>query len=224
MNQQVNFDEFTDTYNAHLKEQTKLFTSNDGYFAQYKVDITKKIIANPLTILEFGCGIGRNVPFLKKAFPNSTIVGTDISLDSLAYAHKANPDVQFIPTAELSNSEMRFDLIFVASVYHHIPCNQRANVTKLLYNSLAPRGQLIIFEHNPYNPVTRKIVSNCPYDEGVVLLAPRTLKNFVREAGFELYRQGYCLFFPPWIPLMNAIEPYLKWLPMGGQYWVHATK
>jgi SAM-dependent methyltransferase len=224
MTEQVNFDEFTETYNAHLKEQTKLFTSNDGYFAQYKIDITKSISANPATILEFGCGIGRNIPFLKKAFPRSNIIGTDISLESLAVAQKTNPEVQFIPTTELSSSNMRFDLIFVASVYHHIPYNQRANVTKLIYESLAKQGQVIIFEHNPYNPVTRKIVSACPYDEGVILLAPRTLKKYVREAGFDLYRQGYCLFFPPWLPKFNTIEPYLKWLPLGGQYWVHATK
>ncbi len=224
MTEEVNFDEFTETYNSLLKEQTKLFTSDDGYFAQYKINITKTISENPAKILEFGCGIGRNIPFLKEAYPNSTIFGTDISIESLDVAKKLNPQVQFVATSELPSCESHFDLIFVASVYHHIPCSQRANVTKLLYQSLAPGGQLIIFEHNPYNPVTRKIVSSCPFDKGVILLAPRTLKKYVREAGFDLYRQGFCLFFPPWLPLLNNIEPYLKWLPLGGQYWVHATK
>jgi SAM-dependent methyltransferase len=224
MTQQINFDDFTENYSAQLKEQTKLFTSDDSYFAQYKINITKKISKNPARILEFGCGIGRNISFLRAAFPDADIFGSDISLQSLTIAREMNPRVQFFSEKELSSRDELFDLIFIAGVYHHISPMQRTNVTKLLYKRLTPEGQLMIFEHNPYNPITRKIVSSCPYDKGVILLAPRTLKNHVREAGFGFYRQGFCLFFPPWLPFLSKLDPYLKWLPLGGQYWIQAVK
>ena len=37
-------------------------------------------------------------------------------------------------------------------------------------------GQLIIFEHNPLNPITRKIVKECEYDEDAILLTPKKNK------------------------------------------------
>lgn len=224
MTEQINFDDYTANYSAQLKEQTKLFTSDDAYFAQYKVNITKALTNTPARILEFGCGIGRNISFLKTAYPGAEIYGSDISLESLAVAREMNPQVQFIPEAELAGRNERFDLIFIAGVYHHIPCSERSSVTKQLYDRLAPGGELMIFEHNPYNPITRRIVSSCPYDKGVVLLSPKSLSQFIVDAGFSLFHRGYCLFFPPWLPYLSKLEPYLRWLPLGGQYWVRAIK
>ena len=35
---------------------------------------------------------------------------------------------------------------------------------------LSEKGNIFITEHNPYNPVTRKIVSECAYDKDAILL------------------------------------------------------
>ena len=50
-----------------------------------------------------------------------------------------------------------FDLVFVAGVFHHIPPEERQGAADAVAAHMAPGGSLVVFEHNPYNPVTRKL-------------------------------------------------------------------
>lgn len=44
----INFDDYTNDYNKMLRQQTEFFTSDETYFAQYKVQIVRdKIIGEP---------------------------------------------------------------------------------------------------------------------------------------------------------------------------------
>lgn len=225
MNKPVDFDKFTGNYDQLLQEQTGFFSKSDVYFAQYKVDLACALVAQPVTrILEYGCGTGRNIPFLKKAFPVAKVVGSDISKASLALAKSEQPDVDFFVEGEAGSIGGEFELIFVAGVFHHIPPSARSAAMQLLYSRLAPRGQVIIFEHNPYNPVTRRIVSNCAYDEDAVLLPPRELRALLSSAGFSRVQHGYCLFIPPSFSKLLWLERHLTWLPLGGQFYASANK
>jgi hypothetical protein len=82
---------------------------------------------------------------------------------------------------------------------------------------------LTVFEHNPFNPVTRRIVNTCPYDADAVLLKPSELIGLLRQAQLIPSNQAYCLFIPPKFSSLAPLERYLQWLPLGGQYWVSAN-
>lgn len=225
MTNQVNFDDYTQNYNQLLREGTGFFSSNEEYFAKYKVDLIRKRINSPVyRLLEYGCGIGRNIPFLQEAFPSATIFGSDISGASLEIARQENINIEFLQENEHLEFTESFDLIFVAGVFHHIPVVQREQVIRTLYNRLSPGGQLFIFEHNPFNPITRRIVNNCPYDEDAILIKPSELTMMLREAEFIIDSKAYCLFVPPALSILSQIENKLGWLPLGGQYWVHASR
>jgi len=221
----VDFDDYTDNYNSLLRESTGFFTENEAYFAKYKVDILRREVP-PTTkrLLEYGCGIGRNIPFLRAAFPEATIAGSDISAASLEIARKENPGVEFFLEQADTNVAEPYEVIFIAGVFHHIPVRERASVMKALYQRLAPGGTIVIFEHNPFNPVTRKIVNDCPYDKDAVLLKPSNLKTLLIDAGLPVRRSAYCLFVPPSLSVLLPLEAKLGWLPLGGQYWVKATR
>lgn len=221
----VDFDDYTDNYNSLLRESTGFFTKNEAYFAKYKVEILRSAVpVGTKRLLEYGCGIGRNIPYLRAAFPDATIIGSDISAASLEIARKENPDIEFfIEPTELASGDL-YEVIFIAGVFHHIPMNERPVVMKTLYHRLAPGGMIVIFEHNPYNPVTRKIVSDCPYDRDAVLLKPSELRKLLIDAGLSVQRSTYCLFLPPSLQALLPFEEKLGWLPLGGQYWVKATR
>jgi trans-aconitate methyltransferase len=223
MNNKVNFDNYTDNYNDLLRESTKFFSTNEQYFAKYKVDFVHAAVKHPVrTILEYGCGIGRNIRHLQSAFPGATVTGTDISEASLTIAAEENPGVHF--EAEHDKLELGiFDLIFVAGVFHHIPSAQRSSAMQKLASRLSPSGTLAIFEHNPYNPVTRRIVNTCPYDADAVLLRPSEMFALFNQAKLKPSKKAYCLFIPPKLSKLTLIERYLEWLPLGGQYWVKAS-
>lgn len=226
MTDPVDFDKYTEQYNRLLQERTSFFSKSDAYFAKYKVDLMKAHVgqAPVQRLLEYGCGIGRNIPYLKEAFPGAEIVGTDISRASLDIARQDQPGVEFIVEDTAGSDLGRFDLIFVAGVFHHIPVPQRTQASELLYQRVNESGNLFIFEHNPYNPVTRRIVSNCPYDEDAVLLAPKELRQYLLAAGFRHEQTQYCLFIPPGLSKLTWLETKLGWLPLGGQYFVHVAK
>jgi SAM-dependent methyltransferase len=223
MIKRVDFDEYTDNYNELLGEKTKFFSASDEYFARYKIELVRKAIKTPVKrILEFGCGIGRNIPFLQQAFKQATVVGSDISRASLEVATRENPGVEFICEEDAAIQVGKFDLIFVAGVFHHIPVDHRVSAARTLRDRLTQSGDIFVFEHNPYNPVTRRIVNTCPYDEDAVLLKPSELKGILRTANLFVDRAEYCLFVPPRLSMFSSLEAKLAWLPLGGQYWVHA--
>lgn len=218
--EKVDFDHYTENYNQLLREGTGFFSSNEEYFARYKVAVVRERTRVPVKrVLEYGCGIGRNIPFLRQAFPGAEVVGTDISVASLKTARIENPGVRF--EAEVGNLDLgRFDLIFVAGVFHHIPPADRQDAMRTIANRLSPSGKAFVFEHNPYNPVTRRIVNNCPYDADAVLLRPVELTGLFRSSGMQTDSKEYCLFVPPRFAALASVEKHLGWLPLGGQYWV----
>lgn len=225
MNKPVDFDNFTHNYNELLNEKTKFFSSSEEYFAHYKVNIIRQTISPSVTrVLEYGCGIGRNIPFLQAAFPNASILGSDIAPASLEMARNENPGVDFFQEGNITAEIGLFDLIFVAGVFHHIPPNLRADVFNTLFERLSPNGRIVIFEHNPFNPITRRIVSTCPYDEDAILLKPSEIKKGLKKAGLVVERHSYCLFIPPRFSNLVSIERFLSWLPLGGQYWIQALR
>lgn len=227
MTNRVDFDQYAADYNKLLGEQTQFFSPSEEYFARYKVELVRKNAPGPFgRVLEYGCGVGRNIPFLRAAFPEAVILGSDISGGSLDVARENNPGIEFFLETEPPRREgvEPFDLIFVAGVFHHVPPQQRRGVMDTLVGRLRPGGTAFVFEHNPYNPVTRKIVNDCPFDKDATLLAPSELAGTMRAADLEVLRQGYCLFVPPRFKRLLWLEDVLTWLPLGGQYWVQARR
>jgi SAM-dependent methyltransferase len=225
MSNKVDFDDYTENYNQLLREGTGFFSSSDEYFSSYKVSLVRKQVHTPVNrILEYGCGIGRNIPYLQQAFPNAVIMGSDISSASLAIARRDNTGVEFFREDESVELPSLFDMIFVAGVFHHVPVVQRTKVAKTLFERLSPGGLLFISEHNPFNPVTRRIVNNCPYDEDAVLLKPSELQKILSETALIIERKTYCLFVPPRLSGLAWLENRLGWLPLGGQYLIRARR
>lgn len=63
---------------------------------------------------------------------------------------------------------------------------------------------LLLFEHNPWNPLTRHAVANCPFDENAVLISAPEMRKRLRTAGFRNVRIDYRLFFPGFLSALRA--------------------
>lgn len=221
----VDFDDFTENYNVLLHQNTRFFAPDERYFAEYKVRITRRLIhGEPKRVLEYGCGIGRNLHLLQHCFQSAEIFGSDISAKSLDVAKAENPGAHLWVEGDEKSARSGFDLIFVAGVFHHVPPNERANVARKMHSRLNTGGSIVVFEHNPFNPLTRRIVSNCPYDQDAVLLTPGELCRHLESAGLNVVKRAYALFFPPSLRMFGRLESRLGWLPLGGQYWAHAIR
>ncbi len=218
------FDEFAHTYADVITQETNFFDADYNYFPRYRANIVKEFTGNNLkSILDFGCGIGLGVGSLHAAFPNSRIVGCDPSLDSLALARTREPACEFLEMDAVRPTP-QFDVITAVSVFHHIQPSDRNNALRYCYERLIPGGRLFVFEHNPFNPVTRRIVSRCPVDVGAILLRRKEAIQRIKEVGFGLIAAEYFLFFPKFLQMLRPLEDRLRWLPLGGQYFVVAQR
>jgi SAM-dependent methyltransferase len=220
----INFDDFARDYERLASRQTKMFNSDPDYFARYKVELMKRVATrSPSAVLDFGCGIGRSASHLRLAFSNARIVGCDLSSDSLAIARDNGPHCEFVFPNEIQPGP-HFDLILASCAFHHIPRGERHDQLRYCLERLKPGGQVFVFEHNPYNLITRHLVKTCPFDADAILLTRRETARLLARVGFQISSTAYCLFFPQILSALRPLEPALGWLPLGGQYFVAGTR
>jgi len=225
--EKVDFDKFANQYENILDEQLDFFGEENSYFAEYKIKLVKDTIGfEPVNILEFGCGIGRNLKFFLKYFPNANVYGSDISVKSLDIARRENSDIDMflLNVDEINKCADKFDLIFTSCVFHHIKPSDRNNSIEAIHKMLRNNGAAYIFEHNPYNPVTRHIVNTCPWDTDAILLNMKETVDLMHHVGLEIKEKKYSLFFPAVLKSLRPIENYLGKIPLGGQYYVKGVK
>ncbi|MBC8331201.1 MAG: class I SAM-dependent methyltransferase [Anaerolineae bacterium] len=219
------FDYIAEQYEDMLRQNIGIYGRDTTYYAEHKaIIISQNTSINPIRILEFGCGTGRNIRFLQKYFPEASIVGYDVSLESLAIAKRTNPGVQFVSNDKLEEYANTFDIILIANVFHHIPAQKQISTMQIAKSLLRPDGEMFIVEHNPYNFMTVHAVDTCVFDENAVLIALNAMKDLIRAAGLEILNQGYTLFFPTSIRFLQPVERYLAWLPFGAQYFIRAQR
>jgi SAM-dependent methyltransferase len=125
-------------------------------------------------------------------------------------------------TEDLPLPEASVDLVFSACVFHHIPLAEHHRILCDLRRVMKPGGWLFIFEHNPFNPLTRRVVDACPFDENAVLISAGTLKHRLTTAGFREAKIYYRIFFPRMLRWLRPLETGLTWCPVGAQYYIAA--
>lgn len=226
------FDNYSKTYNEGHKDAVKLSGFTPDYFHEYKAielyDYLKSLNLQDteLKILNFGCGVGGSDPYLSAYFPNSKIFGCDISTKSIGEAKKNNQDLKNVNYAEFDGYVLpfseKFDVIFVANVFHHIPRNIQEKTFKLLKESLNENGFLITFEHNPYNPMTvlLSLYTDFRYDPNTNLLTQSYMKKIQKKAGFNTFKLRYKIFFLGCLKKFIPLEKYLYNLPLGAHYYL----
>lgn len=218
------FDTLANEYEQVLQQDLGAISNDVQIFAEYKVKLARSLLtSSPGKLLEFGCGIGRNFPFFLKFFPETKLSGCDISHDSVAIANNQFPDCRFF----ISNSIDKFlhdadmyDACFVACVFHHIAPDEWEHWLDAIRQRLRPGGEIILFEHNLYNPLVKRIVTKSPIDANANFLTKRELTTCLRKTGYAVLKEGYTMFFPRRNACLEAIEWRLRHVPLGGQYFI----
>jgi 2-polyprenyl-3-methyl-5-hydroxy-6-metoxy-1,4-benzoquinol methylase len=193
------------------------------YFAQYKRGVLEDMLgpgfASP--VLDFGCGIGNLTQLLTASFPN--VHGYDLSSEATQSAARRTPGARFFHEVE-QIPRAHYGAIVLANVLHHVQPAQRSALLASVRDLLLPGGRLVVFEHNPWNPLTRRAVDACPFDENAALLYPSEARRLLRRAGLAEVGVKYIVFFPRLLQMLRPFERRLAWLPLGGQFCAWGVK
>lgn len=70
--------------------------------------------------LDYGCGNGNSLAYLKMKYPNINICGADISLFVIQENKKLFPGVAFVSIDDLNNQNIKFDHILSSHTLEHV--------------------------------------------------------------------------------------------------------
>jgi ubiquinone/menaquinone biosynthesis C-methylase UbiE len=223
----MNFDRFARDYVAEVDKVANVSVERlAGEKARLILDVLSSHLGDPkrLRVLDIGCGIGLVDGELEAQV--RLLCGADLSRESLIHAKRRAPATQFTlyDGVNLPFADSSFDAVFAVSVLHHVPRAGRRSFMAEMLRPLEARGVAIIIEHNPFNPVTRHIVSRCAFDADAVLLNCREASELLAAAGAPMIGRRYLGFSPVRNRLIERVERSFAWLPIGAQFCVWGVK
>jgi ubiquinone/menaquinone biosynthesis C-methylase UbiE len=180
-------------------------------------------------VLDYGCGIGTLLRLMAEAGLRARLMGCDVSSQMLNEAVERWPTKLRQPAlckqdgAKTELQSESIDLVVISAVLHHVPLDERSAVYGEIHRVLRPGGRVVVFEHNPLNPVTRYVVAHTPIDRHAILLRANEVTAALRQR-FTDIRTRYLMFLPPRLQSLMKIEEALRWLPLGAQYAVTARR
>lgn len=224
------FDSIAEGYTDQHTRSIRFSGETVDYFARYKVEDARRLAdkrgVKVGRILDFGSGIGNSLLPMRVQFPHAPITCLDVSGHSIDLSREKGvegTDFRTYDGIELPSDLGKFDLIFTACVFHHIHEDLHVSLLRQLRQKLCPGGFVLLFEHNPWNPVTRHAVKNCPFDENAVLISSLKMKQRFEAAGFADTKVHFRVFFPGPLAAFRRIDPVLSGLPLGAQYSIAAA-
>lgn len=235
------FDSYAKGYSADSDEAIKHFIGGSfNAFIEMKVqwllrDLRRHRLptatpAEEMRFLDFGCGTGEFLHIMRSLGFKGKLEGCDVSQEMLKEASERwqPPCASFLHLLEkhdvLPFPDCSYDLVVACCVFHHIEIPLRDKVFGELVRILKPSGRLVIFEHNPINPVTRFMVKRAKVDKNALLLYASEIEAAMLLSGVRLMRKEYFLFFPLWFRWLQWFERFLCRSPFGGQYVVVGEK
>lgn len=227
------FDAVAEDYDDNLQDLLGIWGGQCEKFAEYKIQLVRKLLPFRIpSFLDFGCGIGRSLQYVKQYFPEiEDLSGCDVSQESLKIAAELFPEAQLFlnsPIEQLEKFEKTWSVVFLACVLHHIEPQERLVWMRELARHISPGGYIAIFEHNLQNPYTKRIVQDPlnRVDRIENMLSIEEVVALLKKAdpALQVTWKGYTLFSPIRFPGVLTLEMCLRRIPLGAQHCVLLKK
>jgi ubiquinone/menaquinone biosynthesis C-methylase UbiE len=218
------FDEYSQSYQLEIEKAISQYGGQHDYFLKCKIDCLHRFAQthfNPsmaLRVLDVGCGPGITTHLMAQRF--NAVTGLDVSSGLLEYArgHYSNCEFVHYDGSHMPFAQDAFDMVVAINVFHHIPPDHRDAIVKEMCRVVRAGGIVSIIEHNPYNPVTLRVVRSCAFDKDAILLKSRETECRLESVGLTGIQTRFILFVPFAGRLAFITEKLLGWLPLGAQY------
>jgi len=220
----VLFDRYNEHYDQAVNDSIAFSKLKVDFFvcvkAVYLQDILATHFGDPsrVDLLDVGCGIGHYHPYWIDQV--GSLRGVDVSSKCIERAAERNPSVMYetYDGDQLPFADHSFDAVVTICVMHHVDPRQRPAFVAELRRVLRPGGIAVVFEHNPSNFLTRRAVSNCTFDEGVILQPHHETETLMRQEGFDIQPSRFILLLPAFTKLLRRVDRLFSRLPLGAQY------
>src|SRR5262245_60689680 len=222
----TDYDRYREQYSQDLDHAVSFAGVPHDFFTRARADellrLARLHLGDParLEALDVGCGIGLTDRYLTGRF--RALTGTDVSPGLLETGARDVPGVHYglAERDRLPFGNNTFDLAFAVCVVQVIEPEGRSRFIAELARVTRPDGLVVVFEHNPYNPLTRLVVRRCTFGEDVRMLGMAKTEHLLQENGVTPVDRGFLLVFPSRRRRILALERALRRLPVGAHYYV----
>lgn len=224
------FDGHAGQYSETIDRSLGRYGASHDFFTRHKARLVDRLLAargrNPaaMDLLDVGCGIGNIHDLIGPRF--RSVTGVDVSSASIEAAARRFPQHRYAAYDgdTLPAPDGAFDMTMAICVFHHVPPVLWGRLAAEMLRVLRPGGLALVIEHNPWNPVTRRIVNSCPIDRDAVLLTRGITAGLFRAAGGVGVRARSILSVPPKTDALMTVDGWFGLLPLGAQYWCLAER
>ena len=224
------FDAYSGDYNDRVNRALRFTGTSVDFFTRVKVDYFVDFMAehgggrSTAAVLDVGCGTGNSHSLLAPHV--ARLCAIDISASSIEIARTRNPQVEYATYdgVHVPHPDAMFDFAVAVCVFHHVPLEQRLALVSDIRRALKPGGFIVIFEHNPLNPLTMRVVNRCEFDRDAILLRSITCETLIKNGRFDRVETRFILNVPPLNRILRAIDAHLSKLPIGAQYYTAGQK
>jgi len=226
----ADFEDFKDRYTDVVQAALPFSGLKHDFFTEVKAEHLVRLVRGQrggpqaAEVLDVGCGIGLTDSLIAPHV--GRLAGVDISPGVVARAASLNPAASYevYDGNTLPFPDSSFDLVFAVNVLHHVPPPHWPGTVHEMRRVCREGGSVVVFEHNPYNPLTRRVVGRCELDDNAVLLKGKEISALFERSGLRRVERRYILFFPFRGRAFRWADDRLGWLPLGAQYCVVGTK
>ncbi len=217
------FEKYAPSYSELLDDPVRnRFTQDPRHFYWRKWIVIERYLRKHgtpperLTWLDVGCGRGELLELAGRSF--SRAIGCDPSGGMLP--SNSSFEVYEQPSqTELPFADGSVDFLTAVCVLHHVHGRNRQLLAGEIRRVLRPGGLCCIVEHNPWNPVTQRIVKRCPVDVDAELQSAGAMGRLLRASGLRCAHLEYFLYLPEGaFQRLRKLEELFSGLPLGGQY------
>lgn len=151
----------------------------------------KAILGQPRRILDLGCGTGSTTLMLKQAFPNSEVIGLDLSPYMLVMADykatQAGLEIQWQHgKAEATGfPNASFDVVSASLLFHETPPDIAKAILNEAFRLLVPGGEVIILDGNQKTLRQVEWLTNVFEEPYIQDYAAGCVDVWMRDAGFQ---------------------------------------
>ena len=218
------FDRYRESYNHAVNRAIAFSGQKVELFTRAKAHDLLRTIAlhfnttDGLNLLDVGCGIGNYHPFLTPVV--GTVSGADVSRACIAKAQERNPGVSYsaYDGDHLPYPDGKFDVAFCVCVLHHVPPDRWQHFVNEMRRVTRAGGLIVVYEHNPMHPLTRKVVHDCEFDRDAVLLTMAQSRALLEGACCADVTTRSILTLPPMGGFVGRLDTLFARLPFGSQY------
>ncbi len=105
------------------------------------------------SVLDFGCGAGRVLPWIAQTVPGTACFGVDVDVEAVGWAEQRWPSLRWMACdfePPLAFEDDSFDLIYSISVFSHLDAGRQDRWLSELTRVLRPGGSALLSVHGGY--------------------------------------------------------------------------